>query len=36
MSTRWSVTAAGSPQEAAAEIPARLLEAGLLTTGAET
>jgi gluconokinase len=31
----WSVNVAGSPKEAAAEILARLREAGLLTTGAE-
>jgi gluconokinase len=31
----WSVNVAGSPEEAAAEILARLREAGLLTTGAE-
>jgi hypothetical protein len=36
MSTSWSVTAAGSPQKAAAEILAPVLEAGLPTTGAET
>jgi hypothetical protein len=29
MSTRWSLSAAGSPQQAAAEILARLREAGL-------
>ena len=31
----WSVNVAGSPEEAVAEILARLREAGLLTTGAE-
>ena len=33
-SDAWSVTVAGSPQEAGAEILARLRDAGLLTTGA--
>lgn len=31
----WPITVAGSPEEAAEEILARLREAGLLTTGAE-
>jgi len=34
-SNAWSVAVAGSPEEAAAKILARLREAGLLTTGAE-
>jgi gluconokinase len=34
-SDAWSVNVAGSPEQAAAEILARLREAGLLTTGAE-
>ena len=34
-SDAWFVNVAGSPEEAAAEILARLREAGLLTTGAE-
>jgi gluconokinase len=34
-SDAWSVNVAGSPGEAAAEILARLREAGLLTIGAE-
>jgi gluconate kinase len=34
-SDAWSVSVAGSPEEAVAEILARLREADLLTTGAE-
>jgi len=34
-SDAWSVSVAGSPEEAVAKILAQLREAGLLTTGAE-